>query len=133
MMRTDMRAVTDFTARVRKIVVETPLLVHPHHRCGLSRGIWYDSFAAIGELGFVFGFVEVLDKQFHNHFVVLWKVDLGFCSFLTTVSAGCNRASCSEATYLAGETTSALEEPRASANNGFMHMVRVAATSDDKV
>ena len=70
-------------ARVRKYVVESPLLVDPHHWPSFGRNRWNVSFLAIGELGSVFSFVEVLNEQFDNLWVIFWKVDLGVCSFLT--------------------------------------------------
>jgi hypothetical protein len=113
--------------------VVSPLLVHPHHWRGRGRDSWYESFSAVGKCGLVFGFVEVLYEQFHNRRFVLWKINFGIRSFLSNVLAGCNSATSNDATYLTGETLSLFEKFRASADDGFVHVVRIATTSDNKV
>jgi hypothetical protein len=113
--------------------VVSPPLVHPHHWRGLGRDRRYESSSAVGEFRLVLGFVEVLNEQFHNRRFILWKIDFGVRCFLSNVLAGCNSAISNGATYLTRETLSTSKELRASADNGFVHVVRIAITGDNKV
>jgi hypothetical protein len=113
--------------------VVSPLLVHPHHWRGLGRDRSYEKFSAIGKFGLVLGFVEVLNEQFHNRRFILWKIDFGIRCFLSKVLAGCNSAMSEDATHLTKETLSAFKEFGASADNGFVHVVRIAITGNNKV
>jgi VCBS repeat-containing protein len=49
------------------------------------------------------------------------------------VLAGCNSAISKDATHLTRETLSAFEEFGTSADDGFVHVVRIAITGDNKV
>jgi hypothetical protein len=113
--------------------VVSPLLVHPHHWHGLGRDRWYESFSAVGEFRFVLGFVEVLNEQFHDRRFILWKIDFGIRCFLSKVLAGCNSAMSKDATHLTRETLGAFKEFGTSADDGFVHVVRIAITGDNKV
>ena len=51
----------------------------------------------------------------------------------SNVLPSCNSALSNDATYLTRETLSTSKELRASADNGFVHVVRIATTGDNKV